>query len=105
MTDADPWTAAPRRFETGNAAGSRKPRGWAADAEASIEPFGQLKPERPRQFLDVVDGDVALAAFDLSDKGAVQSGFVGQSLLGEPERLAPAPKVSGKRCVGAVYTA
>lgn len=38
---------------------------------------------------DVVEAEVALTALDLADERPVQFGLVGQSLLGQPQLLAP----------------
>lgn len=56
---------------------------WASGSARPQPPhqLPRIRLERRRQLDDVVQGQVALAAFDLADEGPVQTGDVGQSLL------------------------
>ena len=64
-------------------------------------------PERLRQPFDVVDADVALAALDRADVGAIQAGKLRQGPLGEAARLPLAPQVGSEQfasgCLGAGF--
>ena len=53
-----------------------------------------------RNALDVVDGDIARAAFDMRDEGAVQAALERQSLLREAEFTAQQHHVNRKQRAG-----
>ncbi len=54
----------------------------------SAHEIGGVDFECLGQAIDVIQGDVALAAFNRADVGAMEPGAVGKTLLGEAERLA-----------------
>jgi len=67
-----------------------KIRSGAFDSNRSA---GLIDPERPRQQLDLVDADAALAAFDRIDIGVTQASIMRPGFLRQAARLALAPKV------------
>ena len=62
-----------------------------------LEQLHRLNPERICQPADIVDRDIALAALDRTDEGAVQAGQLAELLLRETTRLPRGPDVGGER--------
>jgi len=67
--------------------------GVASAAGRRVEELPGFGSEGGRQALDVVQGDVSLAALDRSDEGAVQSGQIGEGFLAQRPGRALAAKV------------
>lgn len=60
----------------------------------------RLDTQSPGQPIDIVDGDVPLAALDGADVGPVKPGELGQGLLRNPALLAYPAQVAGERHPG-----
>src|SRR5258708_6109099 len=58
---------------------------------------GRIDLEGLGQSLDIIDADIAFAALNRADIGAVQPGQIGQGFLREIARQPLAPQIAGKR--------